>query len=318
MTEGDIKQVSYDDNCHLPNPGIEPGSPALQADSLPTELWGKPVTTVVFVSRVLSGNSRMRQSPPLSWAPCCKGANSGFYRAKVDGVMKMCTWSLHPPSRANSGYLGPWSSLCKWPKVCFQALPDVGPCPSSPEQITAPGYTLLGLGVVQRWAVWSMLHLHTLLFPALRNTLVETIAKRLSLGCQCPTVPVSSRGGVAIVWGGGRDWGCDQQTSLVLVGTSEVCQCRQLATPACQCRSWWLAATERTVKDACEKVLGRRVGHWVVMFFPSWSCPLCHLQRATDNPRLLPKPAFPPILYFKGLSSSSSFSGIKVSQNWFP
>ena len=28
----------------LPNPGIEPGSPALQADSLPTELWGKCLT----------------------------------------------------------------------------------------------------------------------------------------------------------------------------------------------------------------------------------------------------------------------------------
>ena len=27
---------------NLPNPGIEPGSPALQADSLPTELSGKP------------------------------------------------------------------------------------------------------------------------------------------------------------------------------------------------------------------------------------------------------------------------------------
>ena len=26
----------------LPNPGIAPGSPALQADSLPTELQGKP------------------------------------------------------------------------------------------------------------------------------------------------------------------------------------------------------------------------------------------------------------------------------------
>ena len=26
----------------LPNPGVEPGSPALQADSLPTELLGKP------------------------------------------------------------------------------------------------------------------------------------------------------------------------------------------------------------------------------------------------------------------------------------
>ena len=27
----------------LPNPGIKPRSPALQADSLPTELWGKPL-----------------------------------------------------------------------------------------------------------------------------------------------------------------------------------------------------------------------------------------------------------------------------------
>ena len=26
----------------LPNPGIEPGSPSLQADSLPTELQGNP------------------------------------------------------------------------------------------------------------------------------------------------------------------------------------------------------------------------------------------------------------------------------------
>ena len=28
----------------LPNPGIEPGSPALQADSLPTDLLGKPTS----------------------------------------------------------------------------------------------------------------------------------------------------------------------------------------------------------------------------------------------------------------------------------
>ena len=31
----------------LPNPGIEPGSPALQVDSLPTELSGKPLIIVV-------------------------------------------------------------------------------------------------------------------------------------------------------------------------------------------------------------------------------------------------------------------------------
>ena len=28
---------------YLPNPGIEPGSPALQVDSLPTELLGREV-----------------------------------------------------------------------------------------------------------------------------------------------------------------------------------------------------------------------------------------------------------------------------------
>ena len=31
---------------HLPNPGIEPRPPALQADSLLTELWGKPLNTL--------------------------------------------------------------------------------------------------------------------------------------------------------------------------------------------------------------------------------------------------------------------------------
>ena len=31
---------------YLPNPGIKPGSPVLQADSLPTELLGKPMTNI--------------------------------------------------------------------------------------------------------------------------------------------------------------------------------------------------------------------------------------------------------------------------------
>ena len=37
----------------LPNPGIEPGSPALQADSLPTELSGKPTNE--------TGKSKLQQ-----------------------------------------------------------------------------------------------------------------------------------------------------------------------------------------------------------------------------------------------------------------
>ena len=36
----------------LPNPGIEPGSPALQADSLPAELQGKPFSSVQLLSCV--------------------------------------------------------------------------------------------------------------------------------------------------------------------------------------------------------------------------------------------------------------------------
>ena len=32
----------------LPNPGIEAGSPALQADSLPTELQGKPLVAIIL------------------------------------------------------------------------------------------------------------------------------------------------------------------------------------------------------------------------------------------------------------------------------
>ena len=33
---------------HLPDPGIKPGSPALQADSLPLELPGKPIRRIYF------------------------------------------------------------------------------------------------------------------------------------------------------------------------------------------------------------------------------------------------------------------------------
>ena len=34
----------------LPDPGIKPGSPALQADSLPTELSGKKYLALAFIA----------------------------------------------------------------------------------------------------------------------------------------------------------------------------------------------------------------------------------------------------------------------------
>ena len=49
---------------HLPNPGIKPGSPALQADSLPTELRGKPKVTQ---------SNRLFVTP---WARACQAPQS--------------------------------------------------------------------------------------------------------------------------------------------------------------------------------------------------------------------------------------------------
>ena len=51
-----LYQLSYfvkSKNMDLPNPGIELGSPALQADSLPTELSGKPLSNYKETSLVV-------------------------------------------------------------------------------------------------------------------------------------------------------------------------------------------------------------------------------------------------------------------------
>ena len=48
----------------LPNPGIKPGSPALQVDSLPTQLPGGPFTVYSSVQWVLSGLISEHLQPP--------------------------------------------------------------------------------------------------------------------------------------------------------------------------------------------------------------------------------------------------------------
>ena len=47
----------------LPNPGIEPGSPALQADALPSQSPGKPIWYSPFnVRKAIIGRQMMRHS----------------------------------------------------------------------------------------------------------------------------------------------------------------------------------------------------------------------------------------------------------------
>ena len=50
---------------HLPNPGIEPGSSALQVDSLPTELRGKPCDLYNIVHEISGSEHYTRLLRPL-------------------------------------------------------------------------------------------------------------------------------------------------------------------------------------------------------------------------------------------------------------
>ena len=43
-----LEWIAYPSPGDLPNPGIEPGSPGLQEDSLPTELSGKPMGETIL------------------------------------------------------------------------------------------------------------------------------------------------------------------------------------------------------------------------------------------------------------------------------
>ena len=49
-----LERVAIPSPGNLPNPGIEPRSPALQADSLLTELWGKQIGRASCRERVLA------------------------------------------------------------------------------------------------------------------------------------------------------------------------------------------------------------------------------------------------------------------------
>ena len=116
----------------LPNPGIEPGSPALQADSLPAEPPGKPCL----------GN--MVPKPPplwlLSWpAPSPLSALGAPRRApseealaaKASGKTLTCTVALTPCAAPSPGW-GVW----QFPGL----LPAASTGTSSPRPCRLPGW----------------------------------------------------------------------------------------------------------------------------------------------------------------------------------
>ena len=60
----------------LPNPGIEPWSPALQADSLPTELQGKP-HIILFAKTLIGLKKTIQQVHSLDFKKTHCGAAPG-------------------------------------------------------------------------------------------------------------------------------------------------------------------------------------------------------------------------------------------------
>ena len=67
----------------LPNPGIEAGSPALQADSLPSEPPGKPGTYICAAAAAKSLQVCLTLCNPIDGSP--SGSPSlGFSRPKIN------------------------------------------------------------------------------------------------------------------------------------------------------------------------------------------------------------------------------------------
>ena len=67
----------------LPNPGIEPGSPALQADSLPTDPPGKPQTNTVLYGNYISTGKIKKKKKSLAHL---RNETNGTKREKLLGT----------------------------------------------------------------------------------------------------------------------------------------------------------------------------------------------------------------------------------------
>ena len=85
----------------LPNPGIKPRSPALQADSLPTELQGNPIPILLFTEDTGKRNVTLVPSPHLFKSRLLCPWNSP---GKNTGVgCHSLPQGIFPTERSNSG-----------------------------------------------------------------------------------------------------------------------------------------------------------------------------------------------------------------------
>ena len=91
-----LEWVAIPFSGYLPDPGIEPGSPALQADSLPSEPPGKPRLEMLALLLMGVGRTAVKKAVVTEdqWGGCWNGGRGIQDEAKVPTWM-MRTWNLY-------------------------------------------------------------------------------------------------------------------------------------------------------------------------------------------------------------------------------
>ena len=92
-----LEWVAFPFSRGLPNPGIKPGSPSLQADSLPAEPQGKPKNTGVGSLALLQGIFPTQGSNP--GLPHCR---LFLYQLSHKGSPRILEWVAYPFSSRSS------------------------------------------------------------------------------------------------------------------------------------------------------------------------------------------------------------------------
>ena len=155
-----LEWVAFPSPGYLPNPGIKPGSPALQVDSLPAEPQGKPKNTGVGSLSLLQWILYQ-----LSYQGSQKSKSSVFIYSRSYAVI---LWNIDVVGWMFSAAQS-CPTLCNWTAACQAPLPwdfpgkntGVG-CPfllpgsSRPRDRTHVSFVCCtGRSILYHWAIWE-------------------------------------------------------------------------------------------------------------------------------------------------------------------
>ena len=107
LQAGALEWVAIPSPGDLPNPGIEPGSPALQADSLPSEPPGKIKNPEVCCHALLQGIFLTQESNQFLLLFSCSVVSNSLWPHRLQHTRLPC-FSPSPGACSNSCPLSRW------------------------------------------------------------------------------------------------------------------------------------------------------------------------------------------------------------------